>query len=89
MNGESMARTESTDDVVNLHEAKTHLSRLIKRVEKGEQVIIARAGTPVARLVPLDFPSKPRIPGQDAGQIRISDDFDAELPEEELELFEQ
>ncbi len=66
---------------VNVHEAKTHLSRLLEAVEEGEEIIIARAGKPVARLVPLERPREPRRPGALAGQIWIAEDFDAPLPE--------
>jgi len=68
---------------VNVHDAKTHLSRLLERVERGERIIIARAGTPVAILSPYE-PSpgeRPRVPGRDRGLIWMSDDFDAPLPE--------
>lgn len=63
---------------VNIHEAKTHLSRLIERVEAGDELVIARAGRPVARLVPY---RAPRVPGRWEGQVWMSDDFDAPLPE--------
>lgn len=66
---------------VNIHDAKTHLSRLIEQVEKGEEVVIARSGRPVARLVPLREPSGPRMPGAWRGRVTIADDFD-ELPAE-------
>ncbi len=65
---------------VNVHEAKTHLSRLLERVCGGEEIVIARAGTPVARLVPLGDDAPPRTPGALRGKIRISDDFGAPLP---------
>ena len=64
--------------VVNVHEAKTHLSRLLARVEAGERIVIARAGRPIAVLAPVDHP-KPRKPGNE--RIVIRDDFDAPLPE--------
>lgn len=66
---------------VNIHEAKTHLSRLIERVEAGEEIVIARGGRPVARLVPLRERRGPRVPGIWAGQVIIHDDFDDPLPE--------
>ena len=66
---------------VNIHEAKTHLSRLLARVERGERIVIGRAGKPVAVLIPYAEPPGRRIPGRDAGQIRIGDDFDDPLPE--------
>ena len=65
---------------VNIHEAKTHLSRLIEDVATGEEVIIARNGKPVARLLPIAPRSRPRRPGQWRGQVRIGSDFDAPLP---------
>jgi prevent-host-death family protein len=74
-------------DTVNIHEAKTHLSRLVERVEAGEEVVIARAGRPVARLVPLRRLTKPRVPGQWRGQIVIAPDFDA-VNEEIIRDFE-
>jgi prevent-host-death family protein len=74
---------------VNIHEAKTHLSKLVERVLDGEEVIIARAGTPVARLVPIVEQRKRRVPGSAAGQIVIAPDFDAPLPDDLLEAFEQ
>jgi prevent-host-death family protein len=66
---------------VNIHEAKTQLSRLLERVRKGEQVIIAKAGKPVAILSPFQQAPAQRIPGIDAGKIEISPDFDEPLPE--------
>lgn len=66
---------------VNIHAAKTHLSRLVERVEAGEEVVIARAGRPVARLVPYRAARSPRIPGQWAGKVWIADDFDDPIPE--------
>lgn len=65
---------------INVHEAKTHLSRLLERVANGEEVVIARSGRPVARLVP--FERSPRKPGRLKGKVRIGPDFDAPLPEE-------
>lgn len=75
-------------DSVNIHEAKTHLSRLIERVEAGEEVVIARAGRPVARLVPYGTRSRPREPGAWRGQVWISPDFDA-VNADIAELFEK
>jgi prevent-host-death family protein len=71
--------------IVKVHEAKTHLSRLLEQVEAGETVIIARHGKPVARLVPMR--ADLRKPGALAGKVRISDDFDDPLPEEVLAAF--
>lgn len=70
---------------VNIHEAKTHLSGLLARVLSGEEIIIAKAGRPVARLTRYDTPPKPRQPGGDAGRVKMSDDFDEPLPEFGLE----
>lgn len=72
----------------NVHEAKTHFSKLLARVEAGEEVIITKAGRPVARLVPLAA-AKPRVLGQDVGRIRIAEDFDAPLPADVIESFER
>lgn len=72
---------------VGVHEAKTKLSELLRRVAAGEEVTITRDGEPVARLVPAQRPA-PRVLGQDAGTFTIPDDFDAELPEDVLREFE-
>lgn len=73
---------------VNIHEAKTHLSRLLDEVSRGEEVTIAKAGKPIARLVPITTSRPPRTPGFLRGQIRISDDFDAPLPDDVQRSFE-
>jgi prevent-host-death family protein len=72
---------------VNVHEAKTHLSRLLLRVAGGEEIVIARAGKPVAKLVPVEARAQ-RILGQDEGLFEVPDDFDAPLPDEVLALFQ-
>ncbi len=73
---------------VNIHEAKTHFSRLIERAEKGETLIISRAGKPVARLVPLDNARKlKRRLGGLEGQIKVPDDFDRMFEDEIAEMF--
>jgi prevent-host-death family protein len=64
------------EPTVNIHQAKTHLSRLIERVESGEEVVIARAGRPVARLVPFRVRRSPRVPGIWRGRVRLARDFD-------------
>jgi prevent-host-death family protein len=74
---------------VNVHQAKTQLSQLLHRVEAGEEVIIARAGKPIARLVPVQAGSTDRPLGSDAGLVRVAPDFDAPLPEELLADFER
>ena len=71
--------------VFNVHEAKTHLSRLLERVAQGEEVIIAKSGRPVAKLVPVA--AEPRRPGRLEGRIRLGPDFDEPLPEEVLAAF--
>jgi prevent-host-death family protein len=73
---------------VNIHEAKTHLSRLLVRVEAGEEIVIARSGRPIARLVPYEPPPGERVLGEDRGKVILSDDFDAPLPEDILAAFE-
>lgn len=65
-------------ELVNVHQAKTHLSRLLERVSRGEEIVIAKNGRPVARLVPL--PAEPRQPGRLKGKVRMAPDFDAPLP---------
>ena len=70
-----------------MHEAKTHLSRLLARVEAGEEVLISRAGRPIARLVPARKPRGRREPGRFVGKGRIADDFNAALPPEVLAGF--
>jgi prevent-host-death family protein len=72
---------------VNIHEAKTHFSKLIEQVRRGEEVIVAEAGTPVARLVPLETVAKKRQPGSAKGRIRIGDDFDDPLPPDIAKVF--
>ena len=72
---------------VNIHEAKTHFSRLLQRVANGEEITIARAGVPVARIVPIDRGKSVRPLGMDRGKIWIADDFDAPLPDDLLKAF--
>jgi prevent-host-death family protein len=66
---------------VNIHQAKTHLSRLLERVAMGEEVIIAKAGTPMAKLVPLNKQSKKRIFGSAKGEFTVPDNFNEPDPE--------
>jgi prevent-host-death family protein len=73
--------------VVNIHAAKTQLSRLVDQAAAGEEIVIARAGKPVARLVQLEEKPK-RILGLLKGQLKIPKDFDAPLPDDVLALFE-
>ncbi len=62
--------------MTNIHEAKTHLSRLVERAAQGEEIIIAKAGKPMAKLVPYRPSKEPRQPGAWRGKVRMSDDFD-------------
>ena len=73
--------------VVNIHEAKTHLSRLVDRAAAGEEIIIGKAGKPLARLVAYSARREPRKPGRLKGQIWVADDFD-ETPEWLIDAFE-
>ena len=73
---------------VNIHEAKTRLSQLIEQVEAGGEVVIARAGSPVARLVAIEGQRPRRVLGALAGQAVIPDDFNAPLPNDLLDAFE-
>ena len=69
-------------EIVNMHEAKTHLSRLAERASGGEEIIIARSGRPLAKLVPIEREHQPRKLGLWKGRVLIHEDFDAPLPEE-------
>lgn len=73
--------------VYNLYEAKTHLSNLVERAALGEEIVFAKGGKPMARLVPLARHA-PRRPGGWEGKVSIAEDFDAPLPEEILAAFE-
>ena len=76
-------------NLFNVHEAKTHLSRLLEKVRRGEEVVIGRGGHPVARLVAVDAPGGRRTPGSGRGQFRIGRNFDAPLPDILLEAIEK
>ena len=80
-------RRSSVTETVNIHDAKTRLSQLISRVEAGAEIVIARAGRPVARLSPLEAHAGPRRLGRLDGRFRIPDDFNAPLPDDVLERF--
>lgn len=73
---------------VNIHEAKTHLSRLLEEVNNGQEIVIAKAGKPMARLTGFGAVKPIRKPGFLKGKIRIADDFDAPLPQDLLDAFE-
>ncbi|MBX3012238.1 MAG: type II toxin-antitoxin system Phd/YefM family antitoxin [Caldilineaceae bacterium] len=74
--------------IVNIHEAKTHLSKMLQRVAIGEEIIIAKAGQPIARIVPYTQKPLQRIPGSAKGKIQIASDFNAPLPDDILDTFE-
>ena len=67
--------------IFNIHEAKTHFSKLLERVMKGEEVVIAKAGKPIARILPVTTNVSTRQPGIDKGKVTIMPDFDAPLEE--------
>ncbi|MBZ0185661.1 MAG: type II toxin-antitoxin system Phd/YefM family antitoxin [Candidatus Obscuribacterales bacterium] len=75
-------------DQINIHQAKTNLSRLVERVLNGEEIVISRSGKPVAKLVPFTKRTTVRKLGLMKGRIRMKPDFDAPLPEEFLDAFE-
>ena len=72
---------------VNIHEAKTHLSRLVERAAAGEEIVIAKSGKPMARLVPYAEDRQPRVLGAMKGLIHVPDDFDEPLPPENQAAF--
>lgn len=73
---------------VNIHEAKTHFSKLIETVGRGEEIVIAKAGKPVARLVPVEPTKTERKPGALKGKMHVADDFDAPLSDAVQAAFE-
>jgi prevent-host-death family protein len=75
-------------DTVNLYEAKTNLSQLVERAARGEEIVIAKAGRPLARLVPLAKRTVPRPLGLLAGEVEVGTDFDDPLPDEFMQAFE-
>jgi prevent-host-death family protein len=77
-----------TTMTVNVHDAKTQLSQLLLRISRGEEVIIARAGKPVARLIPFAAQPVRRAAGSAVGQVWMAPDFDAPLPDDILAAFE-
>ena len=74
-------------DVVNIHEAKTHLSRLVDQAVAGQEIVIAKAGKPMVRLLPI-VRDQPRVPGSMQGRISLAPDFDAPLPDDLMAAFE-
>ncbi len=75
-------------DTVNMHEAKTHLSKLLKRAAAGEEIIISNGGKPIARLVGVE-PAAPRVLDMDHGHFTVPEDFDDPMPDEFYDMFEQ
>ncbi len=73
---------------VNIHQAKTHLSHLLSRAMAGEEIIIAKSGKPMVRLVPVSEPLEDRVLGQDEGLFTVPEDFNDPLPNDILEGFE-
>lgn len=73
--------------VVNIHEAKTHFSRILRDVSAGEEVVISNYGRPVAKIVPIDSGGKKRKPGSAKGQISVKESFFDPMPDEFLEYF--
>ena len=75
-------------ETVNMHQAKTSLSRLVQRALAGEEIVIARNGEPLVKLVPIEKKRQPRVPGKGRGKIWIAPDCFAPMTEEELDLWE-
>lgn len=86
MNG-LWVKEAAVTETVNVHEAKTHFSQLLERVRRGEEIIVAKAGKPVARLVPVAPEVNDRRPGSARDVLVIGDDFDAPLPSDIAEAF--
>jgi prevent-host-death family protein len=83
----AMLKHRAMAKTVNLYEAKTHLSALVDRAADGEEIVIAKAGKPRARLVPIPSARKLRQPGGGKGKVWIAEDFDAPLPPDLLAAF--
>lgn len=84
-----MTKSSKRDRVVNMHEAKTHLSRLVDAAVNGEPFVIAKAGKPLVRVTSIEPPAAPQRLGFLAGQFKIPDDFDAMGRDEIADLFER
>lgn len=74
--------------VINIHDAKTQFSKLVEAVSQGDEIVIARAGKPAARLVPINANKTVRQPGAMKGKLQIADDFDAPLASDIQSAFE-
>ena len=72
---------------INIHEAKTHFSRILKRVAMGEEIVIAKAGKPIAKVSPYARGKRERVPGKDRGLFTVPEDFDAPLSDDFLAEF--
>lgn len=72
--------------MINIYEAKNKFSKLIDQAESGEEVVISRAGKPVAKIIPYNFKNEPRVPGDWKGKVKIHEDFD-ELPQNLIDAF--
>ena len=83
----SMKWTKLSPIMPNIHEAKTHFSRLVQRAAAGEEIIITKSGVPMAKLVPFRETQAPRLPGVWKGSVEVASDFDA-TPEEVVGSFE-
>jgi prevent-host-death family protein len=75
-------------EMVNIHDAKTHLSKLLQRVIAGEEILIAKSGKPIAKIIPFEQHPEPRTPGSAEGKIWIAPDFNDPLPDDLLNAFE-
>ena len=75
--------------IINVHEAKTHFSKLLDQAHAGREIILAKAGKPYARLVPLEEAQSARVPGRWKNRLVLADDFEDPLPEDELKAWEQ
>ena len=75
--------------IINIHDAKTHFSKILIRVNRGEEVIIAKAGKPVAKIIPIKEGGSDRVPGSAKGMLTSSDEFFKALPDSVIESFEK
>ncbi len=75
-------------ETFNVHEAKTHFSRILAKVQAGEEVVIAKAGQPIARVVPFQATPLQRVPDSRRGALWVAEDFDGPLPDDLLDAFE-
>ncbi len=83
-----MPRKPTVRETVSLYQAKTQLSRLVERAAEGEEIVIAKSGRPLARLMPLEDTRALRVPGRGKGKWRVGKNFDAPLPDAVVRDFE-